>query len=48
VGEGGKLSLLLNSKVIGYGVYKIDTDTEWVYPSALSGTSQQNEINSVV
>jgi hypothetical protein len=48
VGEGGKFSLLLNSKVIAYGVYKIDIDTEWAYPSALSGTSQEKEMNSVV
>jgi len=47
VGEEGKFSLLLNSNVIAQGVYKIDINTEWAYPSALSRTFQQTEMNSV-
>jgi hypothetical protein len=47
VGEDGKFSLLFISNVIVQGVYKIDINTEWPYPSALSGTFQQTEMNSV-
>jgi hypothetical protein len=48
VGEEGKFSLLLNKNVVVRGVYKIDIDTEWAYPSALSGNFRQTEMNSVV